>query len=55
MYDYQINTIGLRDNSSSIGWLHCRSFNKNFQLVTNSCMACHAMEGVSHFDIKKTN
>jgi hypothetical protein len=28
-------------------------FNKNFKLLTNSCMNCHAMEKVSYFTVKK--
>ena len=28
-------------------------FNKNFQLLTNSCISCHAMENVPHFAVKK--
>lgn len=28
-------------------------FNKNFQMLTNSCISCHAMEKVPHFTVKK--
>jgi len=28
-------------------------FNKNFQMMTNSCISCHAMEKVPHFTVKK--
>jgi hypothetical protein len=28
-------------------------FNENFQMLTNSCIACHAMEKVPHFTVKK--
>ena len=28
-------------------------FNKKFQMLTNSCISCHAMEKVPHFTVKK--
>ena len=28
-------------------------FNKNFQMLTNSCISCHATEKVPHFTVKK--
>ncbi len=28
-------------------------FNKNFQMLTNNCISCHAMEKVPHFTVKK--
>ncbi len=28
-------------------------FNKNFKVLTNSCISCHAMEKVPHFTVKK--
>lgn len=28
-------------------------FNKGFQMLTNSCIACHAMEKVPHFTVKR--
>lgn len=28
-------------------------FNNNFQMLTNSCISCHAMEKAPHFTIKK--
>ena len=28
-------------------------FNYNFQMLTNSCISCHAMEKVPHFTVKK--
>lgn len=28
-------------------------FNKNFQVLTSSCISCHAMEKVSYFTVKK--
>lgn len=28
-------------------------FNKNFQMLTNSCISCHAMENVPYFTVKK--
>ena len=27
-------------------------FNKNFKILTNSCISCHAMEKVPHFTVK---
>jgi cytochrome c1 len=28
-------------------------FNKNFKILTNSCISCHAMEKVPYFTVKK--
>ena len=46
-------TIALPEMEKAIEINDTLVFNKNFQMLTNSCISCHAMERVPHFTVKK--
>lgn len=46
-------TVALPKMGKALGKRDTVVFNKNFQMLTNSCISCHAMEKVPHFTVKK--
>ena len=46
-------TVSLPDMEQAIEQRDTLVFNKSFNLLTNSCNNCHAMEKVLHFTVKK--
>ncbi len=46
-------TVALPEMKKAIEKRDTLVFNKNFQILTNSCISCHAMEKVPHFTVKK--
>ena len=46
-------TVALPEMGNALEKRDTTVFNKNFQMLTNSCISCHAIEKVPHFTVKK--
>lgn len=46
-------TVTLPEMGKAIEKRDTAIFNENFQILTNSCISCHAMEKVPHFTVKE--
>ena len=47
-----ILTVAIPEMEKSVKTKDTIVFNKSFQMLTNSCISCHAMEKVPHFTVK---